>query len=573
MAEPSQSERLEVRGLSIVARGRRIVHDLDFVLQSGELVALVGASGAGKSLSARACLGLLPPETWPLAGSLSVNHNGTRSSWSATDPRPPIGPLLGRFFGWLPQDSRASLNPVWSVGRQLGRALRNAGQEHSVEACLNLLTQAGFADPEPMMSSIASRLSGGQAQRAALALALAGRPHLLFADEPTTGLDSTVQAAVMGHLRQLVDGGMGLLFITHDLALVKRHADRVLILDHGRVVESLGRSQIGEAKSQAGLSLLDGMAQLHQLLPNQHTGATVFSGRSLRVRFHQGPPWARQETQALDGVDIDLCLGEAVGLVGESGSGKTTLARVIAGEIPVEGKVERPQGGPGPRHVQFLFQEPSAHLDPNWTTQELLSESAEVANSLSRPPTNLHSLLVQVGLLDRAPLRSRVLSGGERRRLGIARVSILQAPLVLADEPTAGLDAAKKAEITALLQELRGSGCLLLITHDMAVVRHATHRVLVMLRGRVVESFATSEMGKLNHHPYTQQLLAAAGLIDGPLSPPAPPALSGCPFSGACMERLPICTFVPELRTCAPNHKIACHVRAPNPDLSEHRGT
>ncbi len=572
MAESDLTERLDVSGLSVATRGRKIIHDLEFSLKAGELVALVGASGAGKSLSARACLGLLPPEAWPIAGTVTVTRATGQTVWSVTDEHPPIAKLRGRFFGWLPQDSRASLNPVWSLGRQLARALRQGGHEYHDTACHNLLIQAGFSDPTPLMSAIGSHLSGGQAQRAALALALAGKPRLLFADEPTTGLDSTVQAAVMSHLRHLVDGGMGLLFITHDLALVERHADRVLILDQGRVVESLGRGLIGQAKSSAGQCLLKGMAELQTLLPPERIGRKVFSGRSLRVRFRHGPPWARQETNALDGVDIDLFLGESVGLVGESGSGKTTLARAIAGQVPVEGQVERPQGGPGPQHVQLLFQEPSAHLDPNWTVHDLLLESTQVAQNFSRPPTDLRTVLQRVGLFDRATLRSGALSGGERRRLGIARVSVMQAPLVLADEPTAGLDAAKKAEVTAMLQDLRGAGCLLLITHDMAVVRHATHRVLVMLRGRIVESFATSQMGKLNHHPYTQQLLAAAGLVDEPVSPPTPPATSGCSYAPACRERLPTCSFVPELRSCAPDHKIACHLRSPNPDLAEHRG-
>lgn len=572
MAEPG----LRITGLGLQAGERALVSGLDLALRPGELVALVGASGAGKSLSARACLGLLPPGLRHAAGTIEINvgdvvHRLTGAPSDAAALRA----LRGRALGWLPQDSRGSLNPVWSVGAQLRRALRHAGRPAGPEAVEALLLEAGLREPARVAQAYAHALSGGMAQRVALALALAGRPPLLLADEPTTGLDSTVQAAVMASLRARVDAGLGLLFITHDLGLVRAYADRLLILDAGRVVEEAAGGGLDRCTSPAARSLIAGLRALDAAPPPPALPAgapLLLEAEGLGRQYSAGPPWRRRSVNAVQDVNLRILGGASIGLVGESGSGKTTLARLLAGATaPTAGRLWRAPGLQAA--TQLLFQQPEAHLDPDWTVRALLAESLRAAARRGARPAEPQALiedaLQRVGLSEKGAAKMGELSGGERRRVGIARLRLLQPRLLLADEPTAGLDAALRAEILQLLTEARAAvgpeAALLLISHDLQLVRAAVAEVLVMLGGRVIEALPAAQLGAGPHHPYTEALLVAAGLRPGAPAALRPPAPEGCAHQPSCAWASAACAVAPRLRAVAPGHRIACHAAAPEP--------
>ena len=567
---------LYIDGLVLQDGPRALVQGLGLRLRPGELVALVGASGAGKSLSARACLGLLPPGLRHAAGTIEISvNNVVHRLTGGPDDRTALAGLRGRALGWLPQNSRASLNPVWTVGEQLRRALRFAGRDPSPGAVEAQLAEAGLREPARAAAAYPHALSGGMAQRVALALALAGQPPLLLADEPTTGLDSTVQAAVMAGLRARVDAGLGLLFITHDLGLVRAYADRLLILDAGRVVEQAEGDGLDRCASPAAQALLRGLRALDAAPPPtalRPDAPLLLQADGLGCSFGAGPPWRRRVVQAVQDVNLTIHGGETIGLVGESGSGKTTLARLLAGATrPTAGALRRAPGlEPA---TQLLFQQPEAHLDPDWTVGALLRESLRAARrrglAVAEPEQFVEEALQRVGLAGKAAAKMGQLSGGERRRVGVARVRALRPRLLLADEPTAGLDAALRAELLRLLTEARAEAgpdaALVLISHDLQLVRAAVGRVLVMLGGRVVEALPTDRLGAGPHHPYTEALLVAAGLRPGQPAALRPPSATGCAHQPSCARATAACAAVPLLRELAPGHRIACHAAAPEP--------
>jgi peptide/nickel transport system ATP-binding protein len=566
---------LEIDDLQVVHGERPLLDGLGLRLEAGALVALVGPSGAGKSLTARACLGLLPAGLRQVRGEIRARASGLQARIPPLPAQPEgLGALRGRILGLLPQDSRGSLQPERSVGAQLAAARRHAGVAADPAALRAALHEVGLTDADPILSAAPHRLSGGQAQRVALALALASQPALLLADEPTTGLDSTVQAAVMAELRRRVDAGLGLLLITHDLGLVRRWADQVLILDGGRLVDA-GRG-LPAGAGRAAAALLEGQAALEAAQPpaDRPEAPALLRADGLCRRFSTGPPWARLHVNAVQQVDLEVREGEALGICGESGSGKTTLARLIIGaDRPTAGRLWRDPALNG--RVQLLFQQAEAHLDPDWPLSALLDESTAVARRVGRDPApdpGGAAALAALGLAGRGGDRLATLSGGERRRVGFARVRRTAPLLLVADEPTAGLDAALRAEVLGLLRRTQAEAgpraALVLISHDLGLLRAAAGRLLVMRAGRVVEELPTAQLGAGPHHPFTWALLVAAGLAPGAPGPLAPPRAEGCPHRGACPVASAACAAAPDLRAAGPGHKIACHHPPAAPSLT-----
>jgi len=557
---PGSEPGLHVRGLTVKAGDAVLLSGVTFSLLPGEIVALVGSSGAGKSLTARACLGLLDLEPGQVAGEIVVN----------TDR-----------LGYLSQDAQAALDPVWTVGRQLAEIIRLQDQDPTPEALDGWLRLVGFPAPERIRPLHPHELSGGMAQRVCAALLLARGCRFLLLDEPTSSLDPSVAHGLLAELGRLKAAGVGVLLITHDLRLVPQHADRVLVMAGGRIVEEAAASALDDASAPETRALLEATARIGAgLLPGgQDTGTRrpVSHEPLLRIRglihhYRTGLLQQPATHPAVDQVDMGVSAGEVVGLIGESGAGKSTLARIAAGLCPPDqGIVDlggRPMYGPQDRRrdVQLLFQSALAHLNPGLTLSEMLAESARIHRPGTSPEETVREVLAAVSLSDRADALAGALSGGEQRRAGLAQLLLTQPRLVVADEPTVGLDAAMKAALLDRLLSMRTPQTgILIVSHDLPMISYAADRVMVMIAGRIVESFPTSALRSGPHHPYTWSLLSAAGLpVPAELPPSAPPSAQrtprGCPHQESCALASPACVGIrPLFIEVGRAHKIACH--------------
>ncbi len=530
-------DKLVLTDLSVRAGQRALLHGVGLTLRAGEILALVGDSGSGKSLTARALLGILPADLTRTSGELEVVLSGTRHR--------PLQEGFGSVRGglsYLPQAAARSLDPLWTVERHL-RAVSQRGEDLDP-----WLHRAGFTNPGRIRRLYPHELSGGMAQRVSIALALAQRARFLIADEPTTGLDSPVQRAFLRQLTRLRDEGLGILLITHDLGLLTGLADRILQMRQGRI----------HTPTPEALAALEEL--LHLSRPPHPPTDPASQAVSVRVESHRyrrgllsvGP-------EVLSGVSLTVRTGEVVGLIGESGSGKTTLARAAAGLLtPTRGSVTllgTPLTRATPlrplrRRMQVIFQSAEAHLNPGMTTAAMLMHSARLHRPGEDPVALADAALERVGLKDRAEAMPHHLSGGERRRVGIARVLIARPALLISDEPTTGLDAAKRADLLRLL--LSSAQSHLIISHDLRLIAFAADRIAVMLGGRLIESFPAAALGT-THHPYTHLLL-------GERSSPEARDLQACPLPGSCAHaRHESGRLIPGRLDIGPDHWIACH--------------
>ncbi len=568
---------LSVRDLRVTYPGGvEALRGVDLELAAGGVLSLVGESGSGKTTAGLALLGLLPKAA-TVSGSLS--YGGTALSWRA-EQRPDPGP--GRGMAMVLQESGAALNPVFSVGDQLAETLRLRRGLSAAEAWRlvpSRLAEVRLPDPEALARRHPHQLSGGQRQRALLALALAGDPALLVADEPTTALDVTVQAGIVDLLRRLAaDRGLALVFVSHDLGLVGWMGGAAAVLRDGRVVEAGPAGELlRRPRHPHTRELIDA---LPERLPPRGALAAPAAAPVLEIddlvveHRRRRSPWRRPEVvRAVDRVSLIVSPGEAVGLVGESGCGKTTLARAAAGLAPRDSGRVTVAGGPpprrGPRRVQLVFQDPEGALDPRQTAGEAVDEARRMVVAAGGGPAARDELLAETGLdpaaADRYP---HEFSGGQRQRVALARALAAAPAVLIADEPTSSLDVTVQARILALLRSLqasRGLG-LLLISHDLALVRACCHRALVMYAGVIVEEFTT---GVEPRHPYTCALLASSPRLDTPPRPGAVPPLSaiasaplaGCPYHPRCPAAVATCREVrPLLAECGPGHRLRCPV-------------
>ncbi|MBW9095279.1 ABC transporter ATP-binding protein [Microbacterium jejuense] len=497
---------VSVRALTVehrVARGWRTAVDaVDLDIAEGEAHGLVGESGSGKSTIALALTRYLPTGTRLRADQLRVAGRDVLSL-DAAGLRQYRRDDIGVVF----QEPSRALNPTASVGAQVAEAhrLRGLSATATRDATVSSLAEVGLPDPERLTARYPHELSGGQQQRVMIAMALAARPRLLILDEPTTGLDSQVQAEVLALIARLQQQlGFASLLISHDLPLVAAHSDRIGVLEGGRLVETTTSADLVAAPAHdytrrlvAAIPAVDGIVR----------GGVDAAAPPLLVASGLRKHYAGHA--ALDGVDLRIGRGETLGIVGGSGSGKTTLGRVVAGVTAFEGELVL-DAPTAPPPVQIVFQSPDASLNPRRTVRQTLRRAIELLHGDGTPEELVEQTGLPVDALDKLPHQ---LSGGQKQRVAIARAFAGRSPLIVCDEPTSALDVTVQATVIDLLIDLqeRTGVSYLFISHDLAVVRRISHRVAVMQHGRLVETAPAAEIFGAARHPYTQSLIAAAG--------------------------------------------------------------
>jgi peptide/nickel transport system ATP-binding protein len=524
----------ELRELSVRLRPeeRPLLKGLSLTVAAGEVVGLMGASGAGKSLTARAILGLLPSARFRV-GWQRLALSGTAIAPGSQAERGIRGTGIGLIF----QEPLAALNPVLRVGTQIAEGLirharfrRRAAWRQAIE----WLGRVGIPEPEQAAKRHPHQLSGGQRQRVAIAQVLALGPQLIIADEPTSALDPLLAEEFLALLtRETRAHGRGLLLISHDLALLSRHADRIEVLAAGCIVEGGPARALLAAPRHPATRRAVAAALLPPpppAPPRHETEVPLLEVVKLAV--DAPAPWFGRARPILRGVDLVLPRGAALGLVGPSGSGKSTLARAILGLGPVRSGAIRFAGQeltalrptawrPLRRRLQIIFQDPWASLDPRMRVADLIAEGPRLHGLARSPAARLElaaEALAAVGLgeafLHRYP---HELSGGQRQRVAIARALALKPELLVLDEAVSALDPALKLEILELLAALRARFglSLLFIAHDLAAVRHLCDRLAVMSEGRIVESGPTEALLTAPAHPLTRRLLQVSRLGEG----------------------------------------------------------
>ncbi|MET0673741.1 MAG: ABC transporter ATP-binding protein [Microbacterium pygmaeum] len=507
MTEPAVS----VRGLTVDYEVdgalRRAVDGVDFDIAPGGALGLVGESGSGKSTIAFALARFLPAGAIIHADRLTVAGEDVLGLSERSLRR-----YRRTSIGFVYQEPGRALNPTRSVGSQVSETYRLQGLRAPAarEATLSAFEDVGLPEPAQLVHRFPHELSGGQQQRIVIAMALATDPALLILDEPTTGLDTRIEADVIALVDRLQrERGFATLLISHNLPLVAAHSERIGVLERGILVESgAAVDVIQRPQHEYSKLLIDAVPSLQ--VQSRAVAAThvhpLLSVRGITKRYGA--------TVALDGIDLDVGRGEVLGLVGESGSGKTTLGRVIAGLARAEGTIQLLTDEPVSVPVQFVFQSPDASLNPRRTVRQTLTRSIELLHG----DTDAEELALSTGLpgdvLDKLPDE---LSGGQKQRVAIARAFAGRSPLVICDEPTSALDVSVQARVLDLLIELqeRTGVSYLFITHDLAVVRRIAHRVAVLRHGRIVESGPIADIFDDAQHPYTESLLAAARDLRG----------------------------------------------------------
>lgn len=519
---------LNIKNLSVAFAGNTVVHQMNLHIRPGECVALVGESGSGKSVTALSVLGLLP---YPMAshphGQILFHDQDLLSL-----REPQLRAIRGNRISMIFQEPMTSLNPLHSVEKQIGESLQlHAGmsRKQARSRILELLTLVGIPEPEKRLKQYPHELSGGLRQRVMIAMALANEPELLIADEPTTALDVTIQQQILELLRHLQKQlNMAVLLITHDLNIVKRYADRVYVMQQGRQVESSPTQVLFEQPQHPYTQTLLGAEPDGQPAPVPGDTAPLLQTESLRVWFPIHSGLLKRITdhhKAVNDISLTLHRGETLGVVGESGSGKTTLALAILrltrshGTIHFAGqdlnRLAQKAVKPFRRQMQIVFQDPFGSLSPRMLVGESIAEGLEVHGVKDRNEIEERVIqaLKDVGLP--ADIRHRYpheFSGGQRQRIAIARALVLKPELIVLDEPTSALDRTVQKQIIELLRDLQARYQLsyLFISHDLAVVRALSHKLLVMKDGVAVEQGNAAEVFNHPTHPYTRQLLQAA---------------------------------------------------------------
>lgn len=534
---PASGSLLDVRGLSVSFAGHEVVHGINFSIAAGEKVALVGESGSGKTVSALSLLRLA--ENADVAGQALFQGCDLLAM-----PERELRAIRGRDIAMIFQEPMTALNPLMTVGQQIAEVVMlkmGLSKALSEQASIDLLADTGIAEPRRRAGAYPHQLSGGQRQRAMIAMALACQPKLLLADEPTTALDVSLRGQILELLADLQSRyGMAVLMITHDLNLVRRFADRLVVMERGQVVEQ-GRTKDVLARPQQPYTqrLMASKPERDLAEPSAVVdgGLAVMAAQQLRVAYRIPlaglKAWFRHgEFVAVQGVDFQLASGQTLGIMGESGSGKSTLALAALGLLPFQGSLSVMGTNWGAdshknrvlrRQVQVVFQDPFSSLSPRMTVETIVGEGLGVHEprlSADQRRSRVIAALTDVGLggdsgADVVPLLERYpheFSGGQRQRLAIARALIIAPKVLVLDEPTSALDVTVQKQILQLLQKLQREHHLsyLLITHDVAVIAAMAHTVLVMKDGIVVESGPVDAVLTSPKHSYTQALLSAA---------------------------------------------------------------
>lgn len=538
---------LHIENLNLSIHSQPVLHNIDLTVEPGEIVALTGESGSGKSMTALAVMNLLP-EGAKMTGQIILDSENL-SALSEQELCAKRGAEIGMVF----QEPMTALNPVKTIGDQVMETILIHRAMPPVQArsrAREVLDRVGLTAEQFPLTRFPHELSGGQRQRVVIAMAIALRPKLLIADEPTTALDVTTQAQILDLLKGLVDEyGMGLMMITHDLAVVSDMADRIIVMRNGEVVET-GPTRALFRNMRHPYTRMLFEASAHEVeLPAPSDTPPLLSVAQV-VRSYDLPRkslFAKPEHKiAVDHVSFTLHRGERLGLVGESGCGKSTLTRAILGldgiqngHILLEGEPVFRTGKPNHsvcRKMQVVFQDPYGSFNPRHRVERLMSEPFHL---LDTPPTKsqrqerIAEMLTAVGLTpDDAGKYIHQFSGGQRQRIAIARALMIEPELILFDEAVSALDVSVRSQILDLLAELCRKYDLtyFFISHDLSVVRTITDRVLVMKSGRIVEQGETEQVFSDPQHPYTEALIAAAPRL------PRVPQKSGTDWSNGASE-------------------------------------
>jgi microcin C transport system ATP-binding protein len=529
----SDTALLSVRDLSVsfhqAGCASCAIDRISFDIRKGETVALVGESGSGKSCAALSVMKLLPypAASHPSGQILFKGQDLIRAS--EAEMRRVRGDDISIIF----QEPMTSLNPLHTIEKQLAEILevhRGIVGPAARARVIELLSQVGIPDPEHRLASYPHQLSGGQRQRVMIALALANEPDLLIADEPTTALDVTVQAQILELLKDLQARlGMAMLFITHDLGIVRHIADHVHVMTQGKIVEHGPVERVFTTPQHVYTRQLLAAEPKKEPAPSNPSGRVVLRTDALKVWFPIKRGMLRRTVghiKAVDGVSIELRQGETLGVVGESGSGKTTLGlailRLISSDGPVVFMGQELQGlkfkamRPFRRNMQIVFQDPYGSLSPRMSVCDVIEEGLWVHHPKmaadERERRVIHAL-TEVGLDPSTRFRyPHEFSGGQRQRIAVARAIVLEPTFVVLDEPTSALDMLIQAQICALLRKLQRQHDLtyMFISHDLRVVSALSSRIMVMRHGKVVEEGPAAEVFAAPKSDYTRALFAAA---------------------------------------------------------------
>jgi microcin C transport system ATP-binding protein len=524
---------LSVRDLSVAfSQGGETILAVDrvsFDIAPGETVALVGESGSGKSVSALSVLKLLP---YPAASHPSGEILFRGRDLLSLDERA-LRRVRGKDITMIFQEPMTSLNPLHTVEQQVSEVLilhQGMSQARARARTLELLDAVGIREAEQRLQSYPHQLSGGQRQRVMIAMALANNPKLLIADEPTTALDVTVQAQILKLLAELKERlGMSMLFITHDLGIVRKIADRVCVMTRGKIVESGPTREIfSNPRHDYTRHLL--AAEPKGAPPRSDLSAPkVMVGEGVKVWFPVKRGLLRRtvdHVKAVDGIDVLVRAGQTLGVVGESGSGKTTLGLALTRMIPCEGRIRFRDAEisgrsfremrPLRREIQIVFQDPYGSLSPRMSVSEIIEEGLRIHEprlSVRERDALVVEAMAEVGLDPGTRFRyPHEFSGGQRQRIAIARAMVLKPKFVMLDEPTSALDMSVQAQVVDLLRDLQKKHDLayLFISHDLKVVRALANEVIVMRSGRVVEQGSAEQIFTRPESAYTRALIAAA---------------------------------------------------------------
>ena len=541
-ADPVAIPLLTVENLRVAFGDSEVVKGISFATHPGRCLAIVGESGSGKSVTARTLVGLAGPNSHVQADRIDLAGidltRRSERSWRA---------IRGREIGFILQDALVSLDQLRLVGTEIIEPLKLHGwgtRASRRERAVELLGSVGVPEPEVKVRQRPYELSGGLRQRALIASAIALDPKLLIADEPTTALDVTIQAQVLDLLAESKARGRSIILISHDLSVVARLADEVIVMRGGEVLEQGPAHQVlHEPRHEYTQALLDAIPSEHtrgtRLVPHAAPGEKVAAARARKpidrdlpllearhiTKVFRGPD--KVDRTVVDDVSFELFAGETVGIVGESGSGKTTSARIAlslleptSGEVLLRGQpwsaLSPGQRRPLRKQIGVIYQDPLSSFDPRWSVGRILTDALGTGN---RPPSSNAEararairLLEQVGLSEQhlasAPLR---LSGGQRQRVSIARALAPEPEVIVCDEPVSALDVSIQAQVLDLLTDLQDElgVSYLFISHDLGVIHHMSDRILVMKDGRVVESGSADEVFERPRDPYTQRLLTA----------------------------------------------------------------
>ncbi|MEN8135808.1 MAG: ABC transporter ATP-binding protein [Thermodesulfobacteriota bacterium] len=521
---------LEIKDLSVSfhseGKSSQVLHDVSLAINPGETVALAGESGSGKSVTALSILQLLDRDGAEISGE--INFGGRNLT---TLDEPAMQKIRGNRIAMIFQEPMTALNPVYNIGCQIIEPLmihRGLNRQEARARAIELLDRTGIPDPASRIDNFSYQLSGGQRQRAMIAMALACSPDLLIADEPTTALDVTIQAQILALIKDIQEEmGMAVLLITHDLAMVRKSADRVNVMHQGHIVEGGPTETIFTSPQDSyTIRLLDCVPQ-GRPQPKPET-PPLFEIKDLRCHFPIKKGFFRRTVgviKAVDGINLTINAGQTLGIVGESGSGKSTLGMCLLKLIGARGSIKyngqdlmalsNKRMRPLRREIQVVFQDPFSSLSPRMTVAEIIGEGLKV-HKIGKDKEERRRLideaLANVGLegemADRYP---HEFSGGQRQRIAIARAIILEPRFLVLDEPTSALDMTIQAQIIDLLKDLqqRLEMTYLFISHDLRVVKALSDEVAVMLDGCIVEQGPT-EIFDQPQHPYTRKLFAAA---------------------------------------------------------------